>query len=138
VQSIRKIHLMSFQRVGDQFSYEMTQLKLTTSQGSGDWRPSVNAYRCRECFVICMELAGVERSSIVVRVEPRRLTISGQRPAPEPCEDEGPQVQVLALEIDFGRFERELVLPREVIPGKVRAEQRNGLLWIYLPLASPG
>jgi HSP20 family molecular chaperone IbpA len=41
------------------------------------------------------------------------------------------------MEIDQGAFEREIVLPVEVEPEQVRAEQREGLLWIWLPLAVP-
>jgi len=40
----------------------------------------------------------------------------------------------LAMEIDHGPFQREIILPVEVDPNRVIAEQRNGLLWIYLPL----
>ena len=38
------------------------------------------------------------------------------------------------MEIDYGPFEREVVLPAEVEIDQARAEQRNGLLWISLPL----
>jgi len=38
------------------------------------------------------------------------------------------------LEIDYGPFEREIELPAEVDAKQARAEQENGLLWIYLPL----
>jgi quinol-cytochrome oxidoreductase complex cytochrome b subunit len=39
---------------------------------------------------------------------------------------------------DYGPFEREVVLPLEVDPERVEAEQRSGLLWISLPLPSDG
>jgi len=38
------------------------------------------------------------------------------------------------MEIDYGPFEREIDLPVEVEIDKAYAEQRNGLLWIALPL----
>jgi HSP20 family molecular chaperone IbpA len=38
------------------------------------------------------------------------------------------------MEIDYGRFERVLELPAEVDPNRVSAEQRDGLLWVDLPL----
>ena len=43
-------------------------------------------------------------------------------------------VQVLVMEIDYGAFEREIVLPCDVDPDGVTAEKRDGLLWIFLPL----
>ena len=50
---------------------------------------------------------------------------------PEPTDH---AVQMLALEIDYGSFEREFELPAEVDVKQSRAEQENGLLWIHLPL----
>ena len=38
------------------------------------------------------------------------------------------------MEIDHGAFEREINLPRNVDRKSVHAEQRNGMLWIHLPL----
>ena len=100
------------------------------------WRPAINAYRCKNCVRICVELAGVDRSRIDLTVEPLRVVIRGSRDVPEPTHAEGRAMQLLAMEIDYGPFEREVQLPAEVEIEEVHAEQRNGLLWIYLPLKS--
>jgi HSP20 family protein len=96
------------------------------------WQPPINAFRCASAVRICVDLAGIDKSQIEVNVEPRRVVVRGTREAPEPSEDHA--VQVLALEIDYGPFEREVPLPAPVDVKEVRAEQENGLLWIYLPL----
>jgi HSP20 family protein len=98
------------------------------------WEPAINAYRCEKCVRICVDLAGVERSLIDLTVEPRRVLVRGTRELPEPTSDEGCALQFLAMEIDYGPFEREVILPAEVEIDKAHAEQRNGLLWISLPL----
>ena len=98
------------------------------------WAPAINAYRCEQCIRICVDLAGVERSLIDLTVERRRVVIRGTRELPEPSDAEGHTVQLLAMEIDYGPFEREIDLPVEVENDKAHAEQRNGLLWIALPL----
>ena len=98
------------------------------------WQPSLNAFRCKDQFVICVELAGVDKSAIEVRAETRRLIIRGTREIPDPSCDDTPALHVLALEIDHGQFERVLDLPADVEPERVTAEHRNGLLWITLPL----
>jgi HSP20 family molecular chaperone IbpA len=41
---------------------------------------------------------------------------------------------MIAMEIDYGPFERTVQLPDEVDVNKVHAEQREGFLWIHLPL----
>ena len=98
------------------------------------WGPAINAYRCEESVRICVDLAGVERSLIELTVESRRVLIRGTRELPEPTHAEGHTVQLLAMEIDYGPFIREVPLPAEVEIDQVHAEQRNGLLWISLPL----
>ena len=95
------------------------------------WQPAINAFRCATAVRICVDLAGVEKSAIDLRVEPRRIVMRGSREAPEPGDQ---AVQMLALEIDYGPFEREVQLPVEVNVEEASAEQENGLLWIYLPL----
>jgi len=98
------------------------------------WEPAINAYRCEKSIRICVELAGVERALIDLTVEPRRVVIRGTRELPEPTDDEGCALQLLAMEIDYGPFIRAVSLPAEVEIEQARAEQRNGLLWISLPL----
>ena len=101
------------------------------------WAPPINIYRLKDRLEIVVDLAGVDRERIDIRVEPGRLTIQGCRDAPRPelkPEDTG---RVLVMEIDHGPFERMIRLPREVDVHRVDADQRNGLLWIRLPFG-PG
>src|SRR5690349_12457407 len=90
------------------------------------WEPAINAYRCETCVRICVDLAGVERSQIDLIVEPTRVLIRGERELPEPTRDEGRPLRLLAMEIDYGPFEREIQLPDEVEITEAHAEQRNG------------
>lgn len=124
-------------RVGD-IASELTRLRVSFSyQAREAWNPAINAYRCRDCILICADLAGVDRSQIAVTVEPRRVRLRGCRVAPEPPAREGPALQVLAMELDHGTFERDIELPVTVDPEVVTAEQSEGLLWIRLPIALP-
>jgi HSP20 family protein len=102
--------------------------------GPHGWRPAVNAYRCEQCIRICVDLAGVERSDIDLTIEGQQLVIRGARDVPEPTDEKKHTMQMIAMEIDYGPFNREIQLPAEVDVKKVHAEQKNGLLWIYLPL----
>jgi HSP20 family protein len=102
------------------------------------WSPAINAYRCDGHVMICVDLAGVDRSAIDLTVETRQVRLRGRREAPDPCQDGYQTQQVLYMEIDYGTFERTIELTADVDTGQVRAEQRNGLLWIYLPLRSEG
>ena len=98
------------------------------------WRPAINAYRCETCISICVDLAGVDRSEIDLTITGPHLSIRGARDVPEPSGKDDRARQMIAMEIDYGPFEREVELSEEIDIKKVRAEQKNGLLWIYLPV----
>jgi HSP20 family protein len=118
--------------LGD-LSYQVTRVQLW--QGPAHrWQPAINAFRCESAVQICVDLAGVEKSSIELKVESHRMVLRGSRKAPEPADREGRAVQVLALEIDYGPFERVVELAAELDTEGARADYENGLLWIHLPL----
>jgi len=137
MENISSVHLKHIQSRLGTIAYQLTKVQFLPLSPRSCWTPSVNAYQCNQCVVICMDLAGVDKKQINVQVEPRRLLVRGQRQPLAPDEVEGLPLQILALEIDEGSFERELILPVEVDPDGVKAEQRNGMLWIWLPLPSP-
>jgi len=113
---------------------EFTRLQAVRFSATPCWSPGVNVYRCPDRFIICLDLAGVEQQHLSIKAEPRRVRISGHRFPPEPRLETHPPVQVLAMEIDYGRFEREVHLPETIDPDRASAEQRDGWLWIHLPL----
>lgn len=114
-------------------TYKITRLQFS-QLAPQKWQPAMNAFRCETAVRICVDLAGVDRSMIDLTVEPKRIIVRGTRETPEPTLAEGRAVQMLALEIDYGPFEREVRLPEEIDVDGAVAEQRNGLLWICLPL----
>jgi HSP20 family molecular chaperone IbpA len=95
------------------------------------WQPPINAFLCEKGVRICVDLAGVDKAGIDLTVEPQRVVVRGSREAPEPTTDHA--VRLLALEIDYGPFEREVDLPIVIDVDETHAEQENGLLWISLP-----
>ncbi|MEW6159467.1 MAG: Hsp20/alpha crystallin family protein [Verrucomicrobiota bacterium] len=116
--------------------HQLTHVHFTRCARPATWQPSLNAYRSAQGYVICLDLAGVDRAQIDLQVESRRLLLRGHRDPPDPAGAEHKVLQVLAMEIDYGPFEREIALPDEVDAAAVTAEQRNGLLWIFLPIRS--
>jgi HSP20 family protein len=113
---------------------EITRVQVVRFGATPCWTPALNVYRYPDRFVVCVELAGISEQTISVQAEPRRLRLAGYRPPPEPrVEGHGP-VEVFTMEIDYGRFERELSLPDPIDPNRASAEKRDGWLWIQLPL----
>ena len=122
MEDIRNIYLRHLQGRVTDIAYELTRVRFSFSHGTEPWHPAINAYRCQDCILIAAELAGVDRSEISIAVEPRRVWLRGRRLPPEPSESDGPALHVLAMEIDHGAFEREIMLPVEVEPELVEAE----------------
>ncbi len=133
MEPIRTIKLRWLHGALGDVSYHLTRVQFCRFAPSA-WQPAINAYRCENCVRICVDLAGVDKSLIDLRVEPERVVLRGTREVPEPRADEGRALQTLAMEIDYGPFEREIRLPGAIEVSEVSAEQRNGLLWITLPL----
>lgn len=135
---MEKIHTSYLRQTGGclgDMAYELRIQYLSVAQEQS-WTPAINGYLCRDCIVVCVELAGVDKQQIEVRAEPQRLHLRGLRQPLEENVSCGPLRQVFALEIDQGVFQRTVALPLAINPGAVHAEQRNGLLWISLPLLS--
>ncbi len=134
------IHLKHLQGRLGEVVYELTRVRFAqfgarpTFGSPETWAPAINAFLCAGQITICVDLAGVDRDALELTLERRQLSIRGRREAPEPSGEHPETLQVLAMEIDYGRFERQLDLPADIDPQSVTAEQRNGLLWIYLPL----
>ena len=132
MNTIRGIQLRWLHETLGDAPYQLTRLQFT-QLAPYRWRPAINAFQCDRGLRICVDLAGVDRSQVELLVDPQRLAIRGTRETPEPTDDEGRAVQMIAFEIDYGPFERVVELPLPVDVARVEAEQRNGLLWIELP-----
>jgi HSP20 family protein len=136
LEDIRSIRWKRLQGQLGEIVYQLTRVQWSQFQPADSWQPAINAYRCAEGMAICVELAGVDRQSIDLQVQPRGLRIRGHRLPPEPEGADQKPVQVLEMEINYGAFERQISLPSDIEPSRSTAEQRNGLLWVYLPLRS--
>ena len=116
------------------------------------WSPNVNLYETDDCYLACIDLAGVDKNKIDVELADNRLTIRGSRSVPSydapppnspddaPQKDDGPvlltdrgKLKVHVMEIDHGPFYREVELPQHVRKEKISAHYRNGMLWIEIP-----
>ena len=129
---------------------------------SETWTPSVNLYETAESYLVCADLAGVDKEKIEVEVVEQVLKLKGTRMVPT-LEDvpvgtaagtppggdanaagaaAGPtehrRVRIHLMEIDHGSFCREVELPEDVDRERIVANYRNGMLWIELPKSSRG
>jgi HSP20 family protein len=102
------------------------------------WTPSVNLYEIDTGYVVCVDLAGVNKDKIEITVEQHVLKLRGHRTVPTSNDEqhaETPQrrIRVHLMEIDHGSFSREVELPLDVKQEQIAAHYKDGLLWIELP-----
>ena len=104
---------------------------------SETWQPNVNLYENEESYMVCVDLAGVDKDKIDLELIDQRLILKGSRPVPPcPCKEEGHEPQrmkVHLMEIDHGSFAREVELPLDVKKEQIHARYTDGMLWIELP-----
>lgn len=96
------------------------------------WSPNTDVYECDEALVVTLEIAGVSPDDLDVTLRDRLLVVRGFRKDPcrkKPC-------RYRQMEIDYGFFERCIVIPCAVDGHRARAQCHNGFLHIELPKTS--
>ncbi len=101
------------------------------------WTPAVNVYESESSYLVCVDLAGVDKDKIDIVVADGVLRLRGQRNAPLPPVHEPGRLRVHLMEIDNGNFCREVDIPSDVRDDHISARHENGLLWIVLPRRTP-
>lgn len=97
----------------------------------GDWLPPVDIFEnANQEIVLKAELPGITREDIDLRVENNTLTIRGERKH----DTEVKQEQYHRVERSYGSFSRSFSLPTRIDTEKVRAEFKDGVLSITLPV----
>lgn len=80
-------------------------------------------------IVVRLELPGMEREDCEVRIEGRRLILSGEKRFERVSEESAFHV----MERAYGAFQRIVPLPGNVVEDKAEATYHNGVLSVRLP-----
>lgn len=95
---------------------------------AGAWCPAADLYRTRSGWLVKIDLAGVRPEEVRLRVEGRRLSVSGSRrdcTLSEGCSH-------YHMEIAYSRFERTFELPDELDAASVATDYRDGMLHVHV------
>jgi HSP20 family protein len=115
----------------DTVTQSFAYLSLTAGAGPTAWTPNTDVYETADCLVVKMELAGIDRDDLEITLHDRLLLVRGCRK--DPCRHRQHRCSFRQMEIDYGHFERRIVIPRSVDGRNVRARFHNGFLHIELP-----
>ncbi|MBX3063783.1 MAG: Hsp20/alpha crystallin family protein [Anaerolineae bacterium] len=94
------------------------------------WQPPTDVFELDDRLVVLVEIAGMRDGEFSVALQERRLAISGTRPRNV---REG--LAYHQMEVRYGRFHSEIILPWAVERDGVSAHYRDGFLRVELPRA---
>ena len=90
--------------------------------------PPVDIYETDDALTVVVDLPGVGKDNVDVRVEENVLTIKGTA-------DYEPPANPLLGEFNLQGYYRQFQLSDEVNQGRISADSKNGVLTIHLPKA---
>ncbi|HKY60852.1 MAG TPA: Hsp20/alpha crystallin family protein [Gemmatimonadota bacterium] len=99
------------------------------TEGEG-WMPALDVYEKDGEMVIRLDLPGMERKDVRVKVLDDILTIEGERKLEKKIEEEA----YLCREAFYGTFTRRIALPAPVEEYEVKATFQNGILEVHVPV----
>jgi len=118
----------------DHLPQSFAYLSLSAAAGHSAWTPNTDVYETTDHLIVKMEIAGIDRDDLEITVNDRLLLVRGYRK--DPCRQKQHRCSFRQMEIDYGYFERRIVIPRSVDGSNVRAKFHNGFLHIELPKAT--
>ncbi len=92
--------------------------------------PSADIYETQDTLTVILEMPGVEKSNVDIRVEDGVLTVLGKL---DLSKYQG--LQPLYIEYNVGHYSRSFQLSSKVDQTKIAAELKDGILTLTLPKA---
>lgn len=99
------------------------------------WLPRADVYETEEDLVVRVEVSGIQRESLNVSLSADRRILSIRGTRSELHVDPRRKIRYHQLEVYFGSFERDVLLPSDlqVDADHVSATYRDGFLVVSLP-----
>lgn len=132
MSSAAEIALNHIQRLlaGDPMLRDILAQAVPGFSADAGFTPSVDVFACDDHHQVVMDLPGVDRAQIKIRLDGAHLVVEGQRALTPP-----PDAQVVAQERGQGSFRRRFLLPENISPEDVSATFEDGILTVKVPHA---
>lgn len=102
-----------------------------TRNDDSEGQLTIDVYQTDNDIVIKSTIAGVKPEDLDVNINNDMITIRGERKQDEQVAPENYYYQ----ECYWGTFSRSVILPIDIVPDKVEASMKNGILTIRMPKA---
>ncbi|MHB0997819.1 MAG: Hsp20/alpha crystallin family protein [Armatimonadota bacterium] len=102
------------------------------------WLPRADVYETDDELIVRVEVAGVKKESLNVSLSADRRVLSIKGVRNERHVDDRKKIRYYQLEVYFGAFERDVLLPRDVPidSDRLAATYKDGFLVVTLPKAA--
>jgi HSP20 family protein len=116
-----------------EFASEMDRVfhSSRTESASADWSPTIDVQQDNGSMTVVAELPGVKKDEIKVEVNDQELVIEGERRREHQESHDG----YYRLERSYGHFYRSIALPDGAKADQIKAELKEGLLRVSIPIA---
>lgn len=91
-------------------------------------KPSIDIKDTDDNYMVSIEVPGVSRDDVDIRVDGNLMTITGEKKQEKKEEKENYQ----CIERQYGRFERMLTLPQDADADHIDAKFRDGILTVRI------
>lgn len=95
------------------------------------WIPQADLFQSADGMVILFALPGLRREEISINVSSGQIIVHGRR---EPPMKES-EIKPLAIETNWGAFERRMPLPAGISPSDISARYEDGILRVEIAAA---
>lgn len=95
----------------------------------GDFLPSINTREGEYAYHIEVDLPGIKKEDVDIKIEDNTLVVSGERKVKNEIKED----EYYKIESTFGKFSRSFSIPEEVDFENIHAESKDGVLEIVLP-----
>jgi HSP20 family protein len=122
------------EEISDRFNRVFGRLPARRESGRealtvADWVPTVDISEDEKEFVIKAEIPEVDKKDVKVTLQDGVLTVMGERKQEK--EEKGKKFH--RIERSYGKFVRAFTLPEEVDEAALKAEFKDGMLFVRLP-----
>jgi len=122
--------MREFRRTFDLFNSMFNEVGGNVSESvNNDFVPAINTREGEYAYHVEVDLPGVNKDDIEIKVEDNTLIISGERKTKEEIKEEN----YYKVESRFGSFSRSFSLPEEADIENIHAESTDGVLEVVVP-----
>ena len=119
-----------FREMDDFFSqFRRNTARPAAEKALANWEPAVDISEAADEYRIEAELPGVQKDDVKLSIDNGTLILSGERKFEQTDKD----ARQHRVERYYGSYCRSFSLPDDVLPEKISAEFKDGVLSVHLP-----